>query len=95
MTMIGEGRGKTKRNDTVHFLSGEYYVLKVRPSTSIQMSVYLMIFGSVVAASNDLAFNMLGYGIRLHFQVSFISTYILSGTPMCYSMTSSQLAMES
>jgi len=42
-------------------MMGEFYVLKVRPSTSIQMSVYLMIFGSVVAASNDLAFNMLGY----------------------------------
>jgi len=40
---------------------GEFYILKVRPSTSIQMSVYLMIFGSVVAASNDLAFNLLGY----------------------------------
>jgi len=40
---------------------GEFWVLKVRPSTSIQMSVYLMIFGSLVAASNDLAFNLLGY----------------------------------
>jgi len=40
---------------------GEFYILKVRPSTSIQMSVYLMIFGSLVAASNDLAFNLLGY----------------------------------
>lgn len=40
---------------------GEFYVLKVRPSASVQMSVYLMIFGSVVAASNDLAFNLLGY----------------------------------
>jgi len=40
---------------------GEYYVLKVRPSTSIQLSVYLMIFGSLVAASNDLAFNLKGY----------------------------------
>ena len=39
---------------------GEFWVLKVRPSTSIQMSVYLMIFGSLVAASNDLAFNLLG-----------------------------------
>ena len=42
-------------------ISGEFYILKVRPSTSIQMSVYLMIFGSVVAACNDLAFNLLGY----------------------------------
>jgi len=40
---------------------GEFYVLKVRPSNSIQFSVYLMIFGSVVAASNDLAFNLRGY----------------------------------
>eukprot|EP00092_Neocalanus_flemingeri_P005240 GFUD01005633.1.p1 GENE.GFUD01005633.1~~GFUD01005633.1.p1 ORF type:complete len:338 (+),score=77.44 GFUD01005633.1:309-1322(+) len=40
---------------------GEFYVLKVRPSTSIQLSVYLMIFGSLVAASNDLAFNLRGY----------------------------------
>jgi len=40
---------------------GEFYILKVRPSRSIQMSVYLMIFGSLVAASNDLAFNLLGY----------------------------------
>ena len=40
--------------------TGEFYLLKVRPSTSIQMSVYLMILGSIVAASNDLAFNLRG-----------------------------------
>merc|ERR1712142_775454 len=33
---------------------GEFYILKVRPSTSIQMSVYLMIFGSLVAAGNGV-----------------------------------------
>jgi len=40
---------------------GEFYILKVKPTTSVQLSVYLMILGSIVAASNDLAFNMKGY----------------------------------
>ena len=39
---------------------GEFYILKVKPSTSVQLSVYLMILGSIVAASNDLAFNLKG-----------------------------------
>ena len=41
-------------------LTGEFYILKSKPSTSVQMSVYLMILGSIVAASNDLAFNLRG-----------------------------------
>lgn len=40
---------------------GEFYVLKVRPGMPVQLSVYLMIFGAIVAASNDLAFNLQGY----------------------------------
>lgn len=40
---------------------GEYMVLKSKPSRAVQFSVYLMIFGTIVAASNDLAFNMRGY----------------------------------
>lgn len=40
---------------------GEFYLLKVRPSLTVQLSVYLMIFGTLVAASNDLAFNLRGY----------------------------------
>jgi len=40
---------------------GEFYILKVRPSTAVQLSVYTMIFGSLVAALNDLAFNLRGY----------------------------------
>merc|ERR1719461_2697507 len=40
---------------------GEFYILKVKPSTSVQLSVYLMILGSIVAAYNDLAFNLRGY----------------------------------
>merc|ERR1719228_50705 len=40
---------------------GEFYILKSQPSATVQLSVYLMIFGSGVAALNDLAFNLKGY----------------------------------
>lgn len=40
---------------------GEFMVLNSKPSRAVQLSVYLMIFGAIVAASNDLAFNMKGY----------------------------------
>lgn len=39
----------------------EYYILSVKPSFSVQVSVYTMIAGALVAASNDLAFNLHGY----------------------------------
>lgn len=39
----------------------EYYILSVRPRTDVQLSVCLMIFGALVAAFNDLAFNLPGY----------------------------------
>lgn len=39
----------------------EFYILKIRPKFSIQVSVYVMILGALIAASNDLAFNLEGY----------------------------------
>lgn len=39
----------------------ELYVLGVRPSFSVQFCVYMMVIGAVLAASNDLAFNLQGY----------------------------------
>ena len=36
---------------------GEFYLLKVNPDIKVQLSVYLMIFGAIVAACNDLAFS--------------------------------------
>lgn len=39
----------------------ELYILGVRPSFSVQFSVYMMIGGAVLAASNDLGFNLQGY----------------------------------
>lgn len=39
----------------------EFYILKVRPSTAVQISVYAMIGGALLAASDDLSFNLEGY----------------------------------
>ena len=62
MTMIGrDGLIIARSQPTNLSVLGEFYILKVKPSTPVQMSVYLMIAGSIVAASNDLAFNLLGY----------------------------------
>ncbi|XP_034230969.1 UDP-sugar transporter UST74c isoform X2 [Thrips palmi] len=39
----------------------EFYILGVKPSVAVQFSVYTMIIGALVAASNDLAFTAEGY----------------------------------
>lgn len=39
----------------------ELYILGIKPSFSVQFSVYTMIMGAIVAASNDIAFNLRGY----------------------------------
>lgn len=39
----------------------EYYILSIKPTFSVQVSVYTMIIGALVAASDDLAFNLHGY----------------------------------
>lgn len=39
----------------------EYYILGVKARASIQLSVYTMILGAMIAALNDLAFNLEGY----------------------------------
>merc|ERR1719312_22348 len=36
-------------------------ILSVKPSRAVQLSVYLMIFGTIVASADDLAFNLRGY----------------------------------
>lgn len=44
---------------------GEYLVLKIKPSSSVQLSVAMMILGAGVAAVKDLAFNLHGYSYVL------------------------------
>lgn len=39
----------------------EYYMLGVKARTSVQISVYTMVIGAIVAAYDDLAFNLEGY----------------------------------
>ena len=36
----------------------EFYILDYKPKISVQISVYLMILGAIIAALNDLAFNL-------------------------------------
>jgi len=40
---------------------GEYLILKVKAPLNIQVAVFSMIFGAIIAAVNDLAFNLQGY----------------------------------
>ncbi|KAF7395885.1 hypothetical protein HZH68_009935 [Vespula germanica] len=39
----------------------EYYILGIKARASIQLSVYTMVLGALIAALNDLAFNLEGY----------------------------------
>lgn len=39
----------------------ELYILGIKPTFSIQFSVYMMILGAIIAAVNDLAFTIRGY----------------------------------
>ena len=47
-----------RRFSILFTMIGEFYVLGTKPAMSVQASVYMMIFGAMVAAANDLAFNM-------------------------------------
>lgn len=44
---------------------GEFYILGKKPRIAVQLSVYTMILGAFIAASNDLAFSIKGYTLVL------------------------------
>ena len=36
----------------------EFYILEYKPKLSVQIAVYMMVIGAIIAALNDLAFNL-------------------------------------
>merc|ERR1719412_661664 len=50
-----------RRFSVLMTMVAEYFILSIRPRFEIQLSVFTMIFGAMVAALNDLAFNLAGY----------------------------------
>merc|ERR1719412_2533384 len=50
-----------RRFSVLMTMIAEYFILNIRPIFEIQVSVFMMIFGALVAAFNDLAFNLPGY----------------------------------
>jgi len=50
-----------RRGSILFTMIAEYFVLGVKANVPVQLSVYLMIFGAAVAASNDLSFHLVGY----------------------------------
>lgn len=56
---------------------GEYYLLQKRESTSVQVSVYLMVAGAIIAGVYDLDFSVWGY-ILVTLNCIFTATYLLS-----------------
>ncbi len=44
---------------------GEYWIFRIKPSLSVQVAIFMMMFGSAVAALQDLAFSVYGYSCVL------------------------------
>eukprot|EP00042_Codosiga_hollandica_P025476 m.113959 g.113959 ORF g.113959 m.113959 type:complete len:207 (+) comp51884_c0_seq2:508-1128(+) len=58
-------------------LLGEWWLLGANPSSYVKLSVFIMIFGSFVAASDDLAFDLKGYVLIMlnNILTAFIGVY--------------------
>lgn len=52
-----------RRFSNLFILLGEYLCFKLRRGNSTYLAVFVMVFGAIIAASGDLAFDSLGYTI--------------------------------
>jgi hypothetical protein len=50
-----------RRFSVLMTMYGESYILRMTKSLPVQLSIYAMVFGSIVAASGDLTFDLYGY----------------------------------
>lgn len=59
-------------------LCREMYLLGNKYTDKVKLSVFLMLFGAVIAAADDLAFNFMGYCwyMSLVLQIAVSSVYI-------------------
>jgi len=67
-----------RRLSTVLVIVGEYFMLGKVTATDEASSVFLMIFGAMVAGWADLTFDLLGYGL------SFVSCFFYCCLPHLY-----------
>lgn len=54
-----------RRFSILFTMIAEYYILSKKANCKVQMCVFLMIFGAVVAAGDDLSFQVTGYALVL------------------------------
>lgn len=66
-----------RRITTLLTMIGESYLLNVRSSTPVQLSVWLMMFGALIASVYDFDFSMIGY-ILVALNCVFTAAYLLS-----------------
>lgn len=50
-----------RRFSIVLTMLAEFHILNIRPSRGVQVAVFLMVSGALVAALGDLAFDLMGY----------------------------------
>jgi solute carrier family 35 protein len=73
----------------------EYYVLRKKPSREVFLSVCAMVFGAMVAAANDLSFDLMGYAMVLTNDVftALSGVYMKKATSSMSPATSNKLGV--
>jgi solute carrier family 35 protein len=65
-----------RRITTLFTMIGEYYLVGTHESTAVQISVYAMVFGAIIAGFSDLEFTTIGYTL-VALNCIFTAAYLL------------------